>query len=65
MTIHFNWIDMAKFIFHINKRNDKFELVDDWGEWISAKNKFDAQRQIEKAYPYSKGYECILTDIEE
>lgn len=56
---------MPKFTFRISKYNNHHELLDDFKEWISARDKFDAQTQIEKAYPYKMGYECILTEIDD
>lgn len=54
---------MSKYIFHITEKNSNFQLVDDWNEWISARDEFSAKHEIESAYPREKGYECTLIEV--
>ncbi len=56
---------MPKFTFKIFHYNSKFKLDNDWSEWISAKDKIDAQSTIESAYPENLGYKCTLISIED
>ena len=53
----------TKYWFKICQYDDKFNLHDEWDEWITAKDEFDAKHIIEKAYPEELNYKCILLNV--
>lgn len=56
---------MPKFIFKINKYNDKRKVVDSDEEWITSDDIINAKAIISKAFPSSKNYECFLIKTED
>ena len=54
---------MAKFNFKIEKYNN-FKKVDEFEEWITAKDRLDAWADINNAFPYKLGFDVTLLDIE-
>ena len=58
-------INVMKYTFTIEHRNDNFELNDCFKEWITATSAHDAIQQIEKAYPQQLGYKCILDETDQ
>lgn len=56
---------MPKFIFKINKYNDKRKIIDSVKEWITASDSINAKIIISKAFPSSKNYECFLIKTED
>lgn len=56
---------MPKFIFKINKYNDKRKIIDSVEEWITASDIVNAKTIISKAFPSSKNYECFLIKTED
>lgn len=56
---------MPRFIFKINKYNDKRKIIDSVEEWITASDITNAKIIISKAFPSSKNYECFLIKTED
>lgn len=56
---------MPRFIFKINKYNDKRKIIDSVEEWITASDSINAKTIISKAFPSSKNYECFLIKTED
>ena len=66
---------MPRFIFKINKYNDKRKIIDSVEEWITARecvfkniDKWKEKKTktiISKAFPSSKNYECFLIKTED
>lgn len=56
---------MPRFIFKINKYNDKRKIIDSIEEWITASDIINAKTIISKAFPSSKNYECFLIKTED
>lgn len=53
---------MPKYTFQIIHKNSNFRDDFIFDEWISAATRYDAQKDIEKVYPYMEGYTCTLID---
>lgn len=53
---------MPKYTFQIIHRNSLFREDNIFEEWITASSHEEAQRDIEKVYPYMEGYVCTLID---
>ena len=51
---------MPRFIFKINKYNDKRKIIDSVEEWITASDIINAKTIISKAFPSSKNFEFFL-----
>lgn len=49
-----------KYEFKIIHQNDRFQVDDLFTEWITSSSVFDARETIDKAYPETKGYRCVL-----
>lgn len=55
---------MPKYTFQIIHRNSHFREDFIFDEWISASSHSEAQRDIERVYPYMEGYTCTLINEE-
>ena len=55
---------MPKYTFQIIHKNANFREDFIFEEWICAENHFEAQKDIEKVYPYMEGYTCTLINRE-
>lgn len=55
---------MPKYTFQIIHRNSNFREDFIFDEWITASSQYEAQRDIERVYPYMEGYTCTLIDEE-
>lgn len=53
---------MPKYIFQIIHKNSNFREDFIFEEWISAPNRSEAQKNIDRVYPYMEGYTCTLID---
>lgn len=53
---------MPKFTFQIIHKNSNFREDFIFDEWITAANRIEAQKDIDKVYPYMEGYTCTLID---
>ena len=51
---------MPKFKYKIIHQNERFKIDDMFDDWITASSLFEARKAIEKAYPESLGYRCML-----
>lgn len=55
---------MPKYKFQIIHDRNNYRSRDIFTEWISAPTHAEAQRDIEKVYPFLEGYTCTLIDRE-
>lgn len=55
---------MPNYTFQIIHKNSRFREDFIFDEWISAPSQIEAQRDIEKVYPYMEGYTCTLINEE-
>lgn len=55
---------MANYTFQIIRDRNNFRSRDIFEETISAQTQLQAQRDIEKVYPYMEGYTCTLINRE-
>lgn len=55
---------MPNYTFQIIHKNSRFREDFIFDEWISASSQIEAQRDIEKVYPYMEGYTCTLINEE-
>ena len=55
---------MPKYTFQIIHKNSHFREDFIFDEWISASCQNEAQRDIERVYPYMEGYTCTLINEE-
>lgn len=55
---------MPKYTFQIIHKNPSFRDDFVFDEWITASNANEAQKDIEKVYPYMEGYTCTLINSE-
>lgn len=53
---------MPKYTFQIIHKNSNFREDFIFEEWISATNRTEAQKDIDRVYPYMEGYTCTLID---
>ena len=55
---------MPKYKFQIIHDRNNYRSRDIFTEWISAPTHAEAQKDIEKVYPFLEGYTCTLIDRE-
>lgn len=55
---------MPKYTFQIIHRNSNFREDFVFDEWVTASSQYEAQRDIERVYPYMEGYTCTLINEE-
>lgn len=53
---------MPKYKFQIIHDRNNYRSRDIFTEWISAETSTEAQKMIEKVYPFLEGYTCTLID---
>lgn len=55
---------MPKYTFQIIHKNSNFREDFIFDEWISASTQDEAQKDIERVYPYMEGYTCTLINTD-
>lgn len=55
---------MRKYIYWIDVINSSGDTIDDFKEWVIAKDQISARQQIEKQYPDRNRYKIMLLKTE-
>lgn len=55
---------MRKYIYWIDVINSSGDTIDDFKEWVIAKDQISARQQIEKQYPDRNKYKIMLLKTE-